>query len=49
MLTTAPGKTKIGPLDHDRKVSLRAFEFAKTEEGDYYELSRAYITVGEVG
>ena len=26
-------KTKIGPYDHGRKMSLKAFEFAETEEG----------------
>ena len=48
MLTTTRRKVKIGPQHHGRKMSLKAFEFAKTEEGYHYELSRGYITVGEV-
>lgn len=39
---------KIGPQHHGRKMSLRAFEFAKTEEGFVYELARGYIVVSEV-
>jgi Uma2 family endonuclease len=41
-------KTKIGPRDHGRKMSLRAFEFAPVEEGYLYELARGYIVVSEV-
>ena len=48
MLTTTHRKAKIGPRDHGRKMSLKAFEFAKMEEGYHIELSRRYITVGEV-
>jgi hypothetical protein len=48
IVTTAPRKTKIGPRDHGRKMSLKAFEFAKVEEGYHFELSRGYITVSEV-
>src|SRR4051812_23074958 len=39
---------KIGPLDHGHKMSLQAFEFAETEAGYHYELSRGYITVSDV-
>jgi hypothetical protein len=48
MLTTARPKTTIGPLDHGRKMSLKAFEFAKTVDGYHYELSRGFVTVSEV-
>lgn len=39
---------KIGPQHHGREMSLRAFEFAKTEDGYLYELARGYIVVAEV-
>lgn len=48
MLTIAKRKTKIGPADQGRKMSLKDFEFVETEEGYHYELSRGYITVSEV-
>lgn len=48
MLTIAKRKTKIGPDDHGRKMSLKDFEFIETEEGYLYELSRGYITVSQV-
>src|SRR5262245_42078268 len=48
MLTATRRKLKIGPNDHGRKMSLKAFEFAETVEGYHYELSRGYITVSEV-
>lgn len=48
MLTIPRRKTKIGPEDHGRKMSLKDFEFVKTEEGYHFELSRGYITVSEV-
>jgi Uma2 family endonuclease len=41
-------KVKIGPRHHGRKMSLRAFEFAETEEGWLYELARGYIVVSDV-
>ena len=44
----AKTSTKIGPRHHGRKMSLKAFEFAKTEEGYLYELSRGYVIVSEV-
>lgn len=47
-MTTAKTKQKIGPRHHGRKMSLKAFEFAPTEEGYLYELSRGYIVVSEV-
>ena len=47
MLTTTRRKITIGPQDHGQKMSLKAFEFAKTEQGYHYELSRGYITVSE--
>jgi Uma2 family endonuclease len=49
MLVTRPKrKTKIGPHDHGRKMSLRDFEFAHGEDGYTYELHRGYIIVSEV-
>jgi Uma2 family endonuclease len=47
-MVVARTKTKIGPRHHGRKMSLTAFEFAKTEEGYLYELARGYIVVSEV-
>lgn len=41
-------KTTIGPRNHGRRMSLKSFEFAKTEEGYVYELARGYIVVSEV-
>lgn len=48
MLTATRRKIKIGPQDHGRKMSLKNFEFAETLDGYIYELSRGYITVGQV-
>jgi len=48
MLTATRRKVKIGPNDHGKKMSLKAFEFAEAEEGYHYELSRGYITVSDV-
>jgi Uma2 family endonuclease len=48
MLTITKRKAKIGPDDHGRKMSLKDFEFVKTEEGYHYELSRGFITVSNV-
>ena len=48
MPTTTRRKIRIGPLDHGRKMSLKAFEFAETEPGYHYELSRGYVTVSEI-
>ena len=41
-------KVKIGPDHHGRRMSLKAFEFAETEEGYLYELQRGYVIVSEV-
>ncbi len=41
-------KSQLGPQDHGRKMSLRAFEFAPVEDGFVYELARGYIVVSEV-
>jgi Uma2 family endonuclease len=41
-------KLKIGPRHHGRKMSLKAFEFAETENGSVYELARGYIVVSDV-
>ncbi|WP_439629181.1 Uma2 family endonuclease [Gemmata sp.] len=41
-------KTTIGPRHHGRKMSLKAFEFARGEEGHLYELARGYVVVSEV-
>lgn len=48
MLTLTKHKTKIGPNDHGRKMSLKQFEFIETEAGYLYELSRGYITVSQI-
>jgi Uma2 family endonuclease len=48
MLTITKRKTKIGPDDHGRKMSLKDFEFVETQEGYHYELSRGYITVSQI-
>jgi Uma2 family endonuclease len=48
MILTKP-RTKLGPRDHGRRMSLKAFEFAPVEEDGYlYELARGYIVVSEV-
>lgn len=41
-------KSKLGPRDHGRKMSLKKFEFAEVEEGYHVELARGYIVVSEV-
>jgi Uma2 family endonuclease len=41
-------KIKLGPHDHGRKMSLKAFEFAAVEDGYICELHRGYIVVSEV-
>lgn len=48
MLTISKRRTRIGPKDHGRKMSLKEFEFIDTEEGYLYELSRGYIAVSNV-
>jgi Uma2 family endonuclease len=48
MLTITKHKSKIGPDDHGRKMSLKDFEFVETEEGYHYELSRGYISVADI-
>jgi Uma2 family endonuclease len=48
MLIITKRKTKIGPNDHGRKMSLKDFEFVETQEGYLYELSRGYITVSQI-
>lgn len=48
MLTVPRRKTKIGPDDQGRKMSLRDFEFVETEDGYHYELSRGIITVSNI-
>src|SRR5436189_6024300 len=48
LATKRKSRTKIGPNDHGRKLSLKAFEFVRTEDGYHYELSRGVITVSEV-
>ena len=47
-MIVAKPKTKIGPYDHGRKMSLKAFEFAKVEDGFLAELARGYLVVSEV-
>jgi hypothetical protein len=41
-------KAKIGPHQHGRQMSLKAFEFVEVEEGYVAELSRGYLVVSEV-
>jgi len=41
-------KAIIGPGHHGHKMSLKAFEFAKVEEGWLCELARGYLVVSEV-
>src|SRR5438552_154023 len=41
-------KTKLGFYDHGRKMSMKAFEFAKVEENCLIELARGYLVVSEV-
>jgi Uma2 family endonuclease len=41
-------KPMIGPHHHGRKMSLKSFEFAKVEDGHFYELARGYLVVSEV-
>lgn len=48
ILARSTAKPKIGPLQHGRKMSLKAFEFANVEEGFTYELARGYVVVSEV-
>jgi Uma2 family endonuclease len=40
-------KKKVGPRDHGRKMSLKAFEFVPVEEGHFFELARGYIVASE--
>src|SRR5438309_11210015 len=47
MILRKPG-TKLGPYDHGRRMSLRAFEFATVENGWLAELARGYLVVSEV-
>lgn len=47
-MSVVKAKTKIGPRHHGRKMSLKAFEFAKVEEGWLSELARGYIVMTEV-
>ena len=44
----AKTQNKIGPRHHGRKMSLKAFECAQTDESRLYELARGYIVVSEV-
>lgn len=41
-------KPQLGPHDHGRKMSLKAFEFARVDEGYHVELARGYVVVSEV-
>jgi hypothetical protein len=47
-MIVAKPKAKIGPYDHGRKMSLKAFEFAEVEHGCLAELARGYLVVSEV-
>ena len=48
ILTKTAAKPKIGPHQHGRRMSLKAFEFARVEEGYLAELARGYLVVSEV-
>jgi Uma2 family endonuclease len=48
ILAKTTTKPKIGPLQHGRKMSLKAFEFAEVKEGYLSELARGYVVVSEV-
>lgn len=41
-------KSKLGPYDHGRKMSMKAFEFAKVDDNCLIELARGYLVVSEV-
>jgi Uma2 family endonuclease len=41
-------KPTLGPRQHGRKMTLKAFEFAQVEEGYLAELARGYVIVSEV-
>ena len=47
-MVTAIVKSRIGPRHHGRKMSLKAFEFAKVVDGYIYELARGYVVVSNV-
>jgi hypothetical protein len=47
-MIVAKPNTTIGPRHHGRKMSPRAFEFAKVEDGWLAELARGYLVVSEV-
>ncbi len=48
IVAKSKAKPKIGPRQHGRKMTLKAFEFAEVEEGYLYELARGYVVVSEV-
>ena len=48
ILAKPTAKPILGPCQHGRKMSLKAFEFATVEEGYQYELARGYVVVSEV-
>jgi hypothetical protein len=48
IVARAKAKPKIGPQQHGRRMTLKAFEFAEVEEGYVYELARGYVVVSEV-
>jgi hypothetical protein len=41
-------EAKIGPRHHDRKMSLKTFEFAPVVDGYRYELARRSVVVSDV-
>lgn len=47
-MIVAKSKTRLGPYDHGRKMSLKSFEFAQVEDGYLFELHRGYVIVSEV-
>jgi Putative restriction endonuclease len=47
-MTPTKTKPELGLRHHGQRMSLKAFEFAATEEGRFVELDRGYIVVSEV-
>ena len=48
IIAKSTAKPMIGPLQHGRKMSLKAFEFAEADQRYLSELARGYVVVSEV-
>ena len=48
IIAKSTAKPMIGPLQHGRKMSLKAFEFAEVEDRYICELARGYVVVSEI-